>query len=121
MYCHRASSIVFWSLERKSMRITSQQTDMLIISGVNYEDNTEDGVAQLYGHISGTELLPSYNGDLTIENGIIRSEVSIINARSLAENVKVYDGDDLFTGNLKVENGKAVNSDYTFRGEISRS
>jgi len=93
---------------------------MHIISGINYTDDTEEGVSQLYGHISGENPLPSYNGDLTIENGVIQSEVSIVNARSLAENVKVYNGDELFSGNLTVEEGKPVStedSDYIFKGE----
>ncbi len=94
-----------------------QQTDMQIISGINYTDETDEGVAQLYGHISGEASLPSYEGDLVVENGIIQSEVSIINARSLAENVKVYSGDNLFTGSIKVEEGKPVDSDHLFKGE----
>ena len=75
------------------------------------------GVAQLYGHISGTELLPAYEGNLIIENGIIQNEVSIINARSLAENVKVYLDDNLFSGSLQIKDGKPISGDYTFRGE----
>lgn len=94
-----------------------QQTDMEIISGITYTDDTDEGIAQLYGHISREELLPSFSGELAIENGVIQSEVSIINARSLAENVKVYSGDNLFSGSLSVEEGKPVNSDYMFRGE----
>lgn len=94
-----------------------QQTDMQIISGINYSDDTDEGVAQLYGHISGKDLLPAYSGDLVVENGVVQTEVSIINARSLAENVKVYNGESLYTGNMKIESGKAVNTDYIFRGE----
>lgn len=94
-----------------------QQTDMEIISGITYTDDTDEGIAQLYAHISGEDLLPSFNGELTIENGVIQSEVSIINARSLAENVKVYNDEDLFTGSLSVEEGKPVNDDYVFQGE----
>ena len=94
-----------------------QPTDMQIISGMTYKDDTEEGVAQLYGHISEKELLPFYEGDLVVENGVIKSEVSIINARSLAENVKIYDGESLYSGSLKVESGKPVNTDYIFRGK----
>lgn len=94
-----------------------QQTDMTIVWGANYTDKTDEGVAQLYGHISGTDILPAYDGDLVIDNGNILSEVSIINARSLAENVKIYLDDNLFTGNVLVEGGKPVNSDFIFRGE----
>jgi AGCS family alanine or glycine:cation symporter len=94
-----------------------QSTDMEIISGVDYSDDSEEGIAQLYGHISGTALLPAFSGDLTVENGVMKNDVSIINARSLAENVLIYDEENLFNGNLKVESGKPVNSDYIFKGE----
>jgi AGCS family alanine or glycine:cation symporter len=94
-----------------------QQTDMTIVWGANYTDQTDEGVAQLYGHISGTDILPAYEGDLIVDNGNILSEVSIINARSLAENVKVYHNDELFTGSFRIEGGKSVANDYLFRGE----
>ncbi len=94
-----------------------QQTDMTIVMGSNYSDQTDEGVQQLYGHISGREVLPLFDGDLVVENGNIQNEVSIINARSLAESVKVYKDDALFTGKFQVENGKVQSSDYTFRGK----
>lgn len=94
-----------------------QQTDMEIVVGTNYTDATEEGVATLYGHISGENAIPAFNGDLEIENGVITSDVSIINARSLAENVKIYQDENLFTGTILVEEGKSQNSDVIFRGE----
>jgi len=94
-----------------------QQTDMEIIVGSSYTDDTEEGVQKLYEHISGQELIESYNGELAVENGVITSDASIINARSLAENVKIYDGESLFTGLIQVESGKPVDSDLTFKGE----
>ena len=94
-----------------------QQTDMTIVAGSNYSDKTDEGVAQLYDHISGTDVLPTYEGNLVVDNGNILSEVSIINARSLAENVKIYHNDELFTGSFRIEAGKAVVNDYIFRGE----
>ena len=94
-----------------------QNTDMNIIWGANYTDKTEEGTAQLYKHIAGEEMLPAYDGSLSVEDGIIQNEVSIINARSLAENVKVYIDDELFSGKMKIIEGKPFNSSYVFRGE----
>jgi len=94
-----------------------QRTDMTIIVGSDYSDDTDKGVAQLYGHISGIDILPAYEGDLVVENGVIQSEVSIINARSLAENIKIYQGKNLFTGKTPILKGKPTNSDLIFRGE----
>ena len=94
-----------------------QQTDMEIVSGTTYNDHTEEGVVQLYNHILDKKPLPTYTGDLIIENGLIQNEVSIINARSLAESVEVYHGKNLFTGILKIDSGKVVNTNYIFRGK----
>ncbi len=96
-----------------------QSTDMQIISGITYSDDTDEGVTQLYGHISGKDPLPSYSGDLSVENGVIQNEVSIINARSLAENINVFEDDEktLFTGIIKIESGKPINTDLIFEGE----
>lgn len=94
-----------------------QQTDMTILSGQQYSDKTDEGIAQLYGHISGENLLPVYNGKLDVEDGIIQTDVSIINARSLAENIKVYIDDEPFSGKIKISDGKPLNSKFTFRGE----
>lgn len=94
-----------------------QQTDMEIIVGTNYTDSTDEGVETLYGHISGKNPLTVFNGDLEVENGIIKSDASVINARSLAENVLIYQGDNLYTGNIKIEGGKTTSGDQTFKGE----
>ena len=97
-----------------------QSTDMEILSGATYTDDTDEGVQQLYGHISGTELLPSFTGELNIANGVIQNQVSIINARSLAENVLVFEDQDAeqpYTGVIKIENGKANETDLIFKGE----
>lgn len=94
-----------------------QQTDLQIIRGLEYTDKTNEGVAQLYGHISGKKSLSYFNGNLIVKEGEILNEVSVINARSLAENVKIYKGKDLFTGNFYIKEGKPESSDYIFRGK----
>ncbi|MCE7991324.1 MAG: sodium:alanine symporter family protein [Roseivirga sp.] len=95
-------------------------TDMTILAGSSYSDKSDEGVAQLYGHISSETPLPLYEGSLEVENGVITSAASIINARSLAEEVKIYNAEDesLFTGSLQVTSGKPVSpDDYAFKGK----
>jgi alanine or glycine:cation symporter, AGCS family len=94
-----------------------QTSDMTILSGVTYTDKTKEGVAELNGHISGKLPLPLFNGELKVENGIIQSEVAIINARSLAENVKVYVGEKPFSGIIPVIYGKPEITDQLFKGD----
>jgi AGCS family alanine or glycine:cation symporter len=76
-----------------------------------YEDLTEEGRAVLFRHITGgpNEKLPLFNGKIQVENGEILNNLSLIHARSLAEEVKVrYNGKELYTGELMVKNGKFV-------------
>ena len=96
-----------------------QATDMSIVTGTQYTDQNEEGIEELYAHISGKAPLPLFTGELEVKEGVIQNAVSIINARSLAEEVKVYDyyEEELYTGTLGVLDGKPVSSDYIFRGK----
>lgn len=64
------------------------------------------------------DALPTFNGELKVENGEIKNDISIIHARSLAENIKVYDVDHLlFTGDVTIEEGSlADDEDVIFQG-----
>lgn len=90
-------------------------TDMSIISGL-YEDQSEEGVERLYGHISGTASLPAFSGTLSVNEGIIQEEVSIINARSLAEEVMIFKNESPFSGALEVVDGKPQDLTFVFKG-----
>lgn len=94
-----------------------QFTDMSIIEGI-YTDQTEDGRAQLYGHISGENVLNVSNGTLEVRNGQLPSNISVIHARSLAEDVKVTlaESGQPFSGTLNVDSGKPTNTDVIFEG-----
>ncbi len=94
-----------------------QYTDMSIIQGV-YTDQTEDGKTALYGHISGQSSLPTVEGELRIENGQVPAGISIIHARSLAENVRVntYEGQP-FSGVIPISAGQPVDTDVVFMGK----
>lgn len=96
---------------------TFQVSDMTILIGDSYSDATEAKSLELYEHISGIEELPLFNGDLHVENGQIKDQVSIINARSLAEEIMVYNEDELFTGVISIESGKPLSADQVFRGK----
>ncbi len=83
-----------------------QVSDMSIVAGTGHTDRTAEGRAALYGHISGEAPLPLFSGGLKVENGRIRGEVTIINARSLAENVAVTKDGRPFTGQVAIVDGK---------------
>ena len=95
-----------------------QIAELEILAGNQYEDDSEAGVAQLFGHISGKETLPLYDGNLQVQNGVITSPVAMVHSRSLAENVQVLSDDDApFTGQVTVTNGKPDLSEVKFVGE----
>ena len=91
-------------------------TDMVIVDGV-ISDKTEDGVARLFDHISEKQSLSLTNAELTVTDGKIENTVSIINARSLAEDVMVYKEEQPFSGTLKISNGKPENAEVSFTGK----
>lgn len=91
-------------------------TDMSIVSGI-YTDATDAGKQELYGHISASNSLPLFNGTLDVIDGEIQNEVSIINARSLAEGVRIMEDGEPVSGTVNILNGKPENLDLVFEGE----
>ena len=94
-----------------------QVSDMSILVGSDYTDKTDEGVAQLYGHISGEAVLPEFSGDLDIDNGSIQNDITIIHARSLAEDVNIYKDGLPYSGKVNILNGKPSDLNVTFTGK----
>jgi AGCS family alanine or glycine:cation symporter len=95
-----------------------QTTDMQYVAGT-YDDSRSEDVVRLGDHIRGNALLPLFDGRLEVENGVLKTEgVSLIHARSLAENVTYASGNKPFSGVIEVRNGKLVNpSAFDVTGE----
>jgi len=88
-----------------------EMADLQILAS-KYSDQNKEQTVQLRDHIIGTETLELFNGHLEVTDGKIQNELSIIHARSLAEDVSITTGDQLFTGNISVLNGKPDLSQY---------
>ena len=95
-----------------------QATDMQVIAGV-YDDSNSADVEKLGSHLRGDQFLDLYNGKLTIENGQIATpDISVIHARSLAENIRFFSDRAPYTGELMVTAGKIPSmASVTVRGE----
>jgi AGCS family alanine or glycine:cation symporter len=95
-----------------------QATDMQILNGT-YDDGNSADVEKLSKHLRGDEFLGLYNGKLAIVNGqITTAGISVIHARSLAENIRFTSDKAPFTGELEVLAGKLPNmASLTVRGE----
>ncbi|MBA7552293.1 hypothetical protein ES705_44851 [subsurface metagenome] len=82
-----------------------QYTDMEIVTGI-YDDSAESGRKKLLDHFEKKISLPLYSGQLEINEGIMANELTILNSRSVAENVVFYEDRNPYTGSLMIENGK---------------
>jgi AGCS family alanine or glycine:cation symporter len=97
------------------------RSDMMIVAG-NYTDTDESDRQALYAYINDldTATITPYNGEIQIVNGkAISSGYTLLNARSVAEDVKFTLGDDedLFTGKLKVVDGGLIKDNIEVSGK----
>ena len=82
------------------------KADLEVLDRVYSENNNED-VENLFNYLNGNSAIDKYNGSLVVSSGIIQEELTLIHARSIAEDILVYDNDgELYTGNLTVITGK---------------
>ncbi|MEC7481471.1 alanine/glycine:cation symporter family protein [Alteromonas macleodii] len=96
------------------------RSDMYFVAG-QYDDSNQDDVNKLYGYlneIEGSNVQP-YTGSITVVNGTAVSDgFTLLNARSVAEDVKYAVGsEDLFTGTLKIVDGKPVKENLEVSGK----
>jgi AGCS family alanine or glycine:cation symporter len=91
-----------------------QMTDMEIVEG-HYTDKNQE---ILKDHLSGQNTLPLFSGDMEVVNGIPDSQMTILHARSVAEEVNIYQDGNLFTGAMGILNGQLEQPDkYTIEGK----
>lgn len=85
-----------------------QQADTIVLAGAYTESNAADK-ATVAAHVLGKKELPLYSGSLPIRDGqILADGITLLHARSFADDVKVWQGDRPFTGNLAVKSGRLV-------------
>ncbi len=102
-----------------------QTSDMTIISGIYSEDSTENRKA-LFEMLNetGTNTIENLTGNLNIVNGqAIEKNFTIINSRSIAENVRfnikdeAFSSNKPFTGLLNIKDGKLETPGVQVRGD----
>jgi AGCS family alanine or glycine:cation symporter len=84
-----------------------QESDMVFLNETYSESNKSD-VEQLHLYLIGKTNLPLFSGKFTVADGIIQNQQTIINSRSVAEEVKVWMNNQSFSGELEFKNGKLV-------------
>ncbi|MEM9742684.1 MAG: sodium:alanine symporter family protein [Pseudomonadota bacterium] len=86
---------------------TFSRSDLMLIDGV-YSDDTDADVTALYGALSGSQgadVAQRLNGELRVEGGRVLGDVTVLHARSVAEDVRVTLDGRPFSGTLPVDNG----------------
>ena len=88
---------------------TFAQADLVFLDKVYTEDKEED-VKDLFNYLNGNSGISMYSGNIDVIDGRHSNEISILHARSLAEDILFYNNDEeVFNGTLNVVDGKLQN------------
>ncbi len=95
-----------------------QAADMQVLA-VRFDEKLPPDVKALQLHLAGKKIQQVYSGKIVVKNGKIETGITLINARSVAENILVYEGSNKrFSGNISVKNGIIQDADkYIFEGK----
>jgi AGCS family alanine or glycine:cation symporter len=94
-----------------------QSADLIVLEG-NYSETNEAQKQQLADFLLEKEKLPLFTGTLSVSEGEIQNQPTILHARSVAEDVKVWVNNELYTGTVEMINGNlAPGQNITFTGK----
>jgi AGCS family alanine or glycine:cation symporter len=101
---------------------TFQRADMIVLAGY-YDESVEEQREALFHFLNpaAESSARTYHGELDVQDGRITGDVTLLHARSVAEEVMVTDTarGEPFNGRLPVENGRLFNaaSEIQFDGK----
>ena len=96
-----------------------QRADMILVEGVYAEVNDGDE-RKLFAYLNGNESsVVSFNGSINVIEGRAQDQnmFTLINSRSIAENIVFSDMEGVFTGSIEVVDGSLVDQSISVRGE----
>ena len=94
-----------------------QNADLEIIAASLSQENDTDK-DRVFRHFKNIEQLPVFNGQLNVVDGYIQDPVTILHARSFAEDTKVFTKAGVpLTAMVSVRNGKIVSDDVVLTGK----
>jgi AGCS family alanine or glycine:cation symporter len=94
---------------------TFSKTDMVILEGTYSDEENVDGtyiypdhMANLTNYVQSLDSdVNEFSGTLDVKDGkLVASQVTILHSRSIAEDIIIKDGNDLYSGKLNVSKGK---------------
>ncbi len=99
---------------------TFQRSDLVYLAG-EYSDQEARDRQQLFGFLTGVEEgVERFSGTLSVVGGRASQEgYTLLHARSVAEDVRYFDGGQLHTGSLQIVDGLPAGTDagLTIRGK----
>jgi len=84
-----------------------QESDLVVLQENLLETNKAD-VEKLHQYLVGKSDILLFSGKLTVSGGVIQNQPTILNSRSVAEEVKVWINNQPYTGEIQFNNGKLV-------------
>lgn len=88
-----------------------QAADMQVLT-ISFNEKLPQDVDALRLHLEGKKVQQAYTGKIVVKNGKIESDITLINARSIAEGVLIYTNEKKrFSGFIEVRNGIIQNVD----------
>ena len=95
-----------------------QKTDMVFLEGT-YDDSNPEHKLQLVDYLQNGDEGMLHSGSIRVENGAIAAEVTLFNARSIAEDVRIYKNGELYSGNVLIKRGRLQDElgEYTVHGK----
>tara|TARA_B100001173_G_scaffold201653_1_gene173892 strand:- start:1796 stop:3169 length:1374 start_codon:yes stop_codon:yes gene_type:complete len=95
---------------------TFAQADLIFLDRVYMEQNQDD-IKILFDYLNGNSSINKFNGEADVENGLLLNSISIIHARSIAEDVIIYHNNkNQFTGKINIIDGK-IQDDLIVEGK----
>ena len=95
---------------------TFAQADLIFLDRVYMEQNQDD-IKILFDYLNGYSSINKFNGEADVENGLLLNSISIIHARSIAEDVIIYHNNkNQFTGKINIIDGK-IQDDLIVEGK----
>ncbi len=93
-----------------------QSTDMVVFEG-EFDDAVESDREKLFHYLGEEVDPPLYTGTVQVDNGrIVEENITILHARSVAEDINVMMGGQPFSGALTVHNGRLTTTGITITG-----
>jgi len=94
---------------------TFSKTDMVILEGTYSDEENTDGtyiypdhMANLTNYVQSLDSdVNEFSGILDVKDGkLVASQITILHSRSIAENIIIKDGNNLYSGKLNISKGK---------------